>query len=155
MLSVVFPWHLYYLFLDISPTYCSKIFPPPPTNLENRKSENLKFQNFQLTNKCPVGCFFLNSSVLPFDDEKDSGDPWYPWRPMDINGYPWISIHIHGYPLTSMDIHGYPWNPWISIDIHGYPCISMDIHGCPLISMENQTSYFSSLGCHSPSRHPK
>ena len=23
-------------------------------NLENRKSENLKFQNFQLTNKCPV-----------------------------------------------------------------------------------------------------
>ena len=29
-------------------------------NLENRKSENLKFRNFQLTNKCPEKLDFLN-----------------------------------------------------------------------------------------------
>ena len=54
ILSRVSPGHLYYLFLDLSPTYFSKIF-VNEKNLENRTSENLKFQKPRFTNKCPVG----------------------------------------------------------------------------------------------------
>jgi len=52
-LSRVSPGHLYYLFLDISPAYFSNIF-PQQTNLENRKSENMKCQKPRFTNKCPI-----------------------------------------------------------------------------------------------------
>ena len=52
-MSRVSPGHLYYLFLDISPTYFSKIF-PQKQNLEHQQSENLKFQKPRFTNRSPA-----------------------------------------------------------------------------------------------------
>ena len=53
ILSSVCPGHLSYLFLDITPTYFSKIF-CKNKNIENRKSENLKIQKPRFTNRNPA-----------------------------------------------------------------------------------------------------
>ena len=50
ILSRVSPGHLYYLFLDISPTYFPNIF----CKKKNSRIENLKIQKPRFTNRCPV-----------------------------------------------------------------------------------------------------
>ena len=58
ILSRVSPGHLYYLFLDSSPTYVSTFF------CKNKiwGIENLKIPKPRFTNKCPVLCVSLSSS---------------------------------------------------------------------------------------------
>ena len=52
ILSRVSPGHLYYLFLDILPTYFQKVF-CKKKDLDTRKSGNLKIQKPRFTNRSP------------------------------------------------------------------------------------------------------
>ena len=83
---------VFYLFLDISPTYSPNIF-CKKKNIENRKSENLKIQKPRFTNRSPGRGSFLFDDVSCCESiwKRIVYTPWFFWQ-YSLNG---LSILLH------------------------------------------------------------